>query len=422
MQRNIRIKKLNRFWWLAPKPFDLVWSSLYLGVLLAHFYNLVNGCDCLSHAQLTPIILVAIAVLLAIDRVEYRMYGEESPVRVAVVLLCLRTVLIEVVAQLDDFHFSPFLYLIIPFLAFQYFGNSIGYWLALAAWLTYLFKISLYNPLWYHFSNSFFNFLLFSTGLVFVMTMARVVLKEKASRVRAEALLSDLEASHQQLKAYAEQVAELATTKERNRLARDIHDSLGHSLTVINIQLEKALAFRQRNPQEAVQAVRDAKELASAALQEVRHSVGTLRTTDETFSFSSAIDALVEAMRNDQFVVEVSMTGSTDGYSRETLMVLYRATQEGLTNIQKHAAARIVQLSIDFQETEAHLSLSDDGRGFEPSLLRDLQPGREGHYGLQGLQERLEMVHGSLHVESMLGQGTRLLVSVSKKQSTIEVQ
>lgn len=284
-------------------------------------------------------------------------------------MLALRVLLIEVVAQLDGFHFSPFLYLIIPFLAFQYFGNSIGYWLALIAWLTYLVKITLYNPIWYHSDIAFFNLLLFSTGLIFIITMARVVHKEKASRVHAEQLLSQLEVSHQQLKAYAEQVEELATTKERNRLARDIHDSLGHSLTIINVQLEKALAFRQRNPEEAVQAVSDAKRLASEALRDVRRSVGTLRATNSTFSFTGAMNALVESMRGEQLTIEMSITGSDQDFSRQMLMALYRAAQEGLTNIQKHASASAVQLHIDFRETEASLTLTDNGSGFEPSLL-----------------------------------------------------
>lgn len=109
-------------------------------------------------------------------------------------------------------------------------------------------------------------------GIILVITIARVVAKEKASRARAEEL-------HRQLQAYAGQIAELATTRERNRLARSIHDTLGHYLTVINVQLEKSLAVRDKKPREADQAVSDAKRVAREALQEVRQSVGALRAT-----------------------------------------------------------------------------------------------------------------------------------------------
>jgi DNA-binding NarL/FixJ family response regulator len=117
--------------------------------------------------------------------------------------------------------------------------------------MTYLVKLWLRAPDWYIDGRIDNNFIIFTLGLIFAITMARTVIKEKESRVRAEQLLTELEASHQQLKTYSEQVAELATTRERNRLARDIHDTLGHYLTVINVQLEKALAFRKRDPHEA---------------------------------------------------------------------------------------------------------------------------------------------------------------------------
>ena len=102
---------------------------------------------------------------------------------------------------------------------------------------------------------------------------------------------------------------ELATAKERNRLAREIHDGLGHYLTIINVQLEKALTYRERNPAEEEQAVRDAKRLASEALQDVRHSVSALRATDEAFVLTPAIHALVERLRAAQRAVELRIEG-----------------------------------------------------------------------------------------------------------------
>ncbi len=85
-------------------------------------------------------------------------------------------------------------------------------------------------------------------GMIFVCTCARVIREERLSRQHGEQLLGELERSHKQLQAHAEMVAELATTDERNRLARDIHDSLGHYLTVTNVQIAKALAFQYRDP------------------------------------------------------------------------------------------------------------------------------------------------------------------------------
>src|SRR5260370_35942768 len=196
-------------------------------------------------------------------------------------MLSAHIALIEVVAWLDQIKYSPFLYLIVPFLACLYFGVTVGYCLAILAWIAYFVKHFYYSDDWLSNGTELHYLVLFTVGLVLVITIARVVNKEKASRARAEELLAELEVSHQQLKDYAGQVAELATTRERNRLARDIHDSLGHYLADLNVQLEKALAFRAKKPREADQAVSDAKQFDREALQDVRRSVNALRANEE---------------------------------------------------------------------------------------------------------------------------------------------
>jgi signal transduction histidine kinase len=227
-------------------------------------------------------------------------------------------------------------------------------------------------------------------------------------------LLAALEEAHRQLRVYAELVEELATTKERNRLAREIHDSLGHYLTIINVQLEKALLFRERNQEEADQAVRDAKRLASEALQEVRRSVSTLRAMQEAFVLAPAITDLVERVRSSELSIELRIEGNEDGYSKQALLTLFRAAQEGLTNMQKYAGASSAQVELQFGEDCATLCLTDNGRGFKPETLATLRVGREGSYGLQGVRERLELVGGSMQLESKPGEGTCLCVTVPR--------
>ena len=399
-------------WWLIPKPFDLVSSVLYLSVMAGFFYNLLSGREYDIAWWQVPLMVFTTLALLSVDRLEYWRYGEETPTRAAVYFLLARIILIEVVTWLDHLDLSPFLYLIVPFLACLYFGYAAGYVFTGFYWVLYIVRHYLNSPEWLSNSTEIHYLALYSIGLIFSISLARTVVKERTSRARAEQLLLELEDSHRQLKVYSEQVAELATTRERNRLARDIHDSLGHYLTVINVQLEKAQAFRDKDPGEADQAISDAKRLASEALQDVRSSVGALRTQQELFSCSAAITALVEQVGDSQFSIDLKIEGSEEGFSKQVLLTLYRAAQEGLTNIQKHAGASAVHISLTFDETAANLILSDNGCGFEPVLLQRLQPGRSGGYGLQGVQERLELVGGSLKVESSPGKGTVLFVTV----------
>jgi signal transduction histidine kinase len=300
------------------------------------------------------------------------------------------------------------------FLACLYFGELVGYCLAALAWVVYFVKHLYYAPGWLSNGTELHYLVLFTVGIVLVITIARVVAKEKASRTRAEELLAELEVSHRQLKEYAGQVAELATTRERNRLARDIHDTLGHYLTVINVQLEKALVFRDKRPEEAIQAVSDAKRLASEALQDVRRSVGTLRTTQELPEFTPSLTELVERVRSDTCAIELNIEGDEDSFSRQGLLALYRAVQEGLTNVQRHAGASHIWIDLHFGEQEATLILRDNGHGFDASSWQQADTGHDGGYGLQGVQERLELVGGSLQVESAPGQGTTLRVTLPK--------
>ncbi|MFZ5642878.1 MAG: sensor histidine kinase [Bacillota bacterium] len=264
-------------------------------------------------------------------------------------------------------------------------------------------------------SKDLLFFIILLLVLAFIFSMARQAKRERVNRLRVEKILRELEVSHRQLQDYAEKVAELATIEERNRLARDIHDSLGHYLTVINIQLEKAMAFRDINPQAADQAVRDAKRIAGEALQDTRRSVGALRKTQEPFSLVQALTGLVSNLQNSQLSIGLEIDGCEEGFSQQLLMTLYRAAQEGLTNIQKHAEADCAEINIKFNDRQASLCIIDNGRGFDPGVPEKGGP----HYGLQGVRERLELARGSFELESSPGKGTKLLITIPRNPLTL---
>ena len=414
--------------WLIPRPFYLVSSALYLGVFLAFLIDFAMGrylqCGCQPGWQgwLRFVVMTgAIAVFFALDRLEYRLFGEETPLRAALVLFVTRVLVYEAVVWSDDYRYSLLLTLFLPLLGLWYFGSLIGVELAILACVDYAFHQMAITPNWVSNPDNLQSDLVFLLALGFTLAVGQVLVREKASRMRSESLLAaleeahqDLEEAHQQLRLYAGQVEELATAKERNRLAREIHDSLGHYLTIISVQLEKALSYRERNPEEEEQAVRDAKRLTSEALLDVRRSVSALRATNEAFALTPALHTLVERLRSAQHVVEIQIEGGEDGYSQQALMALFRVAQEGLTNIQKYARAASARMEVHFGEARATLCLSDDGLGFDLAQLSTLRPGREGSYGLQGVRERLELVGGTVQVDSSPGQGTSLYATVPK--------
>ncbi len=401
-----------------PRPFDLMSSLLAIGVLVPYLFSFISHSG--YHSPLlwwqAALMTVTTFLLLSTDRLEYFLYGDETPKRAAISLLGARIVFIEVLSWLDRFQYTPFLYFIVLFLASLYFGELIGYSLMVLVWIVYFAKHLYYSPGWLTNGTELHYLVLFTIGITMIVIIARVVAKEKAHRARAEELLTALEESHQQLQDYAGQVAELATTRERNRLARDIHDSLGHYLTVINVQLEKALVFHDKKPGEAIQAVSDAKCLASEALQDVRRSVGALRATQEAPEFLPSVSDLISRVQSETCVIELHKEGDEKCFSRQELLILYRAIQEGLTNIQRHAGASHIWIDLSFAEREATLVIRDNGQGFDPAQHRQTEPGYNGGYGLRGVQERLELVGGDLQVESAPGQGTILRAMIPQKQ------
>ena len=407
----------HRLWWLMPKAFDWLSSSLYIGIFIV---AIVPAPVRIALWQL-PLLAGVLLALLMIDRLEYWRYGEQVPLRVAVLLFILRIVLIQCTIPLEGFNFTPFLYLIPPYLAVVYFGNKVGYAIAVLAIAMYLGAVWWHQHDWYLNTLSVFLAIIYCFGVVFVVLMARVVrlekagrLREQASRVQAEELLAEVEYAHRQLQVYAERVAELATTEERNRVAREIHDGLGHALIAINVQLEKALVYYDKHPQEALQAISDAKQVVKDALQDVRRSVRALRTEQEPFACTQKITLLVEQLRKNALEVDLEMTGSEKQFSNPARMTLYRVAQEGFTNIQKHAQASRVEVSLHFTEEEARLSIRDNGCGFEAERILQQKAMPLGGYGLRGIRERIELVGGTFHLESQADRGTQLSVTVTR--------
>src|SRR5688500_3721719 len=289
--QSIQQLRKERGWrlWLAPRPFTLIsLVTLIFPIVLVSGFGLGGGDS--SGIALTIGVLIA---LLALDRIDYWLFGEVPPTGAGIILLTVRFLLVELVAQFGEVGAAIWLYAMLPSIGSIYFGPRGAYLTGAVVWIAAAVRITLSQmPLdWsdqdvvggYISSIVTFTFL-----LIFVVTMARMLWEEKASRIRAEMLLAELQRSHGRLKEYSEQA--ITATEDRNRIARQIHDTLGHYLAVINVQLEKALAFRDRDPQAAEQAVRDGKHLASEALHDVRRSVGALRSYSTILQAPEAVE------------------------------------------------------------------------------------------------------------------------------------
>jgi signal transduction histidine kinase len=208
-----------------------------------------------------------------------------------------------------------------------------------------------------------------------------------------------------QLAEYAAQAEELATLRERNRLARDIHDNLGHYLTVVNMQIEAALALLDTDPIRTRETLLKAQGLTKDGLTEIRRSITALRASPiENRALHEAIQLLVDEHHGAGYAVEFAVQGTILRASEAVEMTLYRVVQEGLTNIRKHAHAKHTDVMLDYRaDNLISLSVQDDGLG----SAKD-----DGGFGLLGIRERVQLLNGQLTVHSKQGQGFRLQVEI----------
>ena len=208
--------------------------------------------------------------------------------------------------------------------------------------------------------------------------------------------------------------ARLATIEERNRLAREIHDTLAQGLAAIALQLETADALVESRPQRAEEAIRRALSLAHSNLEEARRSVMDLRAAplqDRTLPEALAVLAR-QGCDESAAVVHYSYSPPTDFPALPARLEagMYRIAQEALANACKHAHAQHIQVKLTLDDQSLSLLVQDDGRGFDPDQVT--AGVRGGHFGLASMNERVKLLGGTICIESEPGAGTCIVVCV----------
>lgn len=206
----------------------------------------------------------------------------------------------------------------------------------------------------------------------------------------------------------AQETRDLAILDERNRIAREIHDTLAQGFTGIVLQLEAAEQSMFESPQHAATHIDSAKRLARESLNEARRSVWALRPGQlEQRDLAEAIRREAELLASEGSVsTRYRVTGTRRRLPVEVEGTLLRICQESLTNIRKHAAAHHADVELVFGDDVITLHVHDDGMGFDPALPRN------GSFGLIGIDERARQCRGGARVTSAPGKGTHIEVEI----------
>lgn len=239
----------------------------------------------------------------------------------------------------------------------------------------------------------------FGLTILFLQLLVDAITTERKS-------LEELAVVNNRLQKYALKIEELAILQERNRIAREIHDSLGHTLTVFNFHLAAALRLFHSNPNKAEELLMDVKQLGDSALEEVSRSVLSLRNDPlDGQSLVDAIAVLVETFQQTTKVVPQWAINIQIDLPERYKTAIYRIVQESLTNMRKYAGMTTVSIQIQQTDHSIEIIISDNGKGFE------LHKNTTG-FGLQGMYERVLILSGQLEIKTAPARGCEIFATL----------
>ena len=243
------------------------------------------------------------------------------------------------------------------------------------------------------------NMPIFVAGQLFILVFTQMAVSEEVARHEIQSLVDELEVANRQLRESAIQAEDLTISKERNRMAREIHDGLGHHLTALNMQIKAARAVLQtKNEARAGELLANAEALTQKALVDVRQSVSALRESSiEARSLPDLLQSALKAGDASGIKTEFVVQGEQRDISPQIALAVFRAAQECMNNTIKHSQAIAVQVVLDYTLADVLLFLfKDDGIGSEEI---------SGGFGLIGMKERVQLLDGGIEISTSQGNG-----------------
>jgi signal transduction histidine kinase len=377
----------------------------------------------LNESPLVPLLLCGLAAVWTLGMYTLRPAWRDRPRRMAVfvaVLLAIMTVMVTGYSWLGFYSFTGYYYVYRLVRSWRWRIAGIGVVACLAGISQGLGLQGAFTPervlilvgailvnVILGCAFTIFNWVSFKQGQL----RSQLFNELAESNRRLEATLAENTGLHRQLLA---QAREAGVLDERQRMAREIHDTLAQGLTGIITQLQAA----QHDGPERRRRVDAAVTLARESLSEARRSVDALRPEAlETARLGEALTGVAHRWADRSGVpVQVTLTGTVRPVSPDAEAALLRTAQEALANVAKHAAATRVGLTLSYIDDEVVLDVRDDGRGFDPArtaaAAAATPPAAAGGFGLVAMRQRIEGLSGTLDVESEPGLGTAISARV----------
>ncbi len=306
------------------------------------------------------------------------------------------------------FRFDNLFFLIIPlvFIAWQFSIREVIFYCLLITFLEVVPQLIFFEQ------DSFIGFVSGTAAIGRGVILAIVGWVENSLVVLQRTQQKQLEDANKKILKQAAAVESLAQSQERNRLARELHDTLAHTLSGNAVQLEAVKVLFDRNPDEAKHVLDQILANTRMGLDETRKALMDLRTSPlETYGLTRTLrNTLQNGAERAGYRLEMHIAENIDQVTEELAHCIFRVTQEAVENTIRHASAKTVQFTLKRSGSQVMLEYVDDGSGFNPQTIAF------DRLGLRGMRERVEMLGGTFKLESMPGKGTSVTVQLSEVQ------
>lgn len=387
------------------RRWSIFWTAMLYGMLLICIGRTLSERQ-LPLAELIFLFVLCIPFLLGYHYFFLpNLLVWPKPLRAMLVYFCTQFLLVSILM-----HFNRDFGLLCYLLLFQVAGG-----LPMALWPFPMLAASSYIALilgadhmlasgqWLELMGTLLYLLIWPAIAFFIYNMIQ-------QRYRMQHLIDELHQVQSALLQQAQQAEELATLRERSRLAREMHDSIGHALVLLNIKLEAAQRLYALNEQRGARELEASRELIRTTMRDLRYSLANLRMPAELDQgLIPALRALMESSaRQSGIAISYTMPESLPHVPAHVGVALWRVAREALMNVERHAAARQLSITLEQQERSLVMQICDDGRGI---CATDMA--QAGHFGIVGMHEVAQQAGGFVDIRPGVHGGTCVTCTIS---------
>lgn len=348
--------------------------------------------------------LVAFSALIIIYFINIKKFSKKTS-KEGNILGIINTLIILFIVFLDSTGVSIVLVLVSVGTSILNKSTKVGLSLALTNYIVYMLVVMLK-----HEALNLYNVSIITINFTFACVLTIAVKYELNEKKKAQLIskeleerTSELERAYEKLQELYEDKEEIIVLKERNRIAGEIHDTVGHILTTVTIQLEASKRLIKKDPDLALEKLNSAQQQVKTGLSDIRKSVRALKDGEHLLDFVDILKTFVEEVKkNNDLDIEYNLS-STPKLDKKIENIIYRALQEGITNGIRHGKSKKFKVKLYYENNTIQFILQDWGQGFE-----QFKPG----FGINNMKSKVEDVGGKFNIESKINTGVTIKIEI----------